>query len=303
MIDYIKINPGLQGIVVVLNYHQPKLSMYIQSMIKLLCNIFPSPNFWTHVAFIWTRYYYYLPKEERDRKITILNEFMPEVLKLVKETNGNVPIGNFPTFFVDVDFDRNDQFTRREINNLILWIHNLDPVDVDMVNMADPYIKEIITPLARVLLPTPAAAAQPPSVPSRAGTKAPPSKARISPPPSKARILPPPFRARISPPPPPSRARISPPPPPSRARISPPPPSRARILPLVPSRTGTKAPPPAPPARKEAPPSPLRTGTGNRSAPALPVVKPRASTNDDLYEMEGRWKFRRDLPTPPPYPA
>jgi len=35
MVDYIKSNPGLQCIVIVLNYHQPKLTLSIKTLIKL----------------------------------------------------------------------------------------------------------------------------------------------------------------------------------------------------------------------------------------------------------------------------
>jgi len=144
MVDYIKINPGLQGIVIVLNYHQPKLSLYIQTMIKLLCNLFPSPNLWSHVAFVFSKYYYYLPENEKNRRQVVINQFMPEVLKLVRECNGNQNIQNFPTFFVDTDFERKDQFTCQEIERMILWVHQLSPIDVDMVKVdVDPVIKEI----------------------------------------------------------------------------------------------------------------------------------------------------------------
>jgi len=66
------------------------------------------------------------------------------ILNLVRECNGNQNIQNFPTFFVDTDFERKDQFTCQEIERLILWIHQLSPIDADMVKVdIDPVIKEI----------------------------------------------------------------------------------------------------------------------------------------------------------------
>lgn len=40
MIDYIKKNPGLQAILIVFNFHQPRLALYIKTLIKLLCSIY-----------------------------------------------------------------------------------------------------------------------------------------------------------------------------------------------------------------------------------------------------------------------
>ena len=50
MVDYIKKNPGLQAIIIVFNFHQPRLALYIKTLIKLLCNVFPGANFWSHVG-------------------------------------------------------------------------------------------------------------------------------------------------------------------------------------------------------------------------------------------------------------
>jgi len=114
-------------------------------MIKLLCNIFPTPNLWSHVAFVFTKYYKNLSPQEKARKQVVINQFMPEVLRLVREVHGNQTIQSFPTFFVDTDSNSRDQFTAQEIERLILWVHKLDPIDVDMINVdIDPVIKEII---------------------------------------------------------------------------------------------------------------------------------------------------------------
>ena len=68
MVDYIKNNPGLQAIIIVFNFHQPRLALYIKTLIKLLCNIFPGANFWSHVGLAWTKFYYYLPQEVKKSK-------------------------------------------------------------------------------------------------------------------------------------------------------------------------------------------------------------------------------------------
>ena len=36
-------------------------------MIKVLCNIFPTLNLCSHVAFVFSKYYYYLPKKDKKK--------------------------------------------------------------------------------------------------------------------------------------------------------------------------------------------------------------------------------------------
>jgi len=144
MVDYIKANPGLQGIVIVFNSHQPRLPMNIKTLIKLLCNVFPGADFWNHVALVWTKFYSCL--NERLKK-TIEKSFpklLKNILELVKECNGDNSINSFPTFYVDSDFEVQDPSSREEINRLIAWVHSLSPIDVTKVEKADPNIDKTI---------------------------------------------------------------------------------------------------------------------------------------------------------------
>ncbi|KAG4085979.1 P-loop containing nucleoside triphosphate hydrolase protein [Neocallimastix lanati (nom. inval.)] len=143
MVDYIKSNPGLQGIVIVFNFHQPKLPMNIRTLIMLLCNVFPRADFWRHVALVWTKFYSCLSQKQKDKKDIAVNKFMPKILDLVKETHGDISINSFPTFFVDSDPEENDEFSNEEISRLIAWVHTLTPIDVTKVQEADPNIEKI----------------------------------------------------------------------------------------------------------------------------------------------------------------
>ena len=144
MVDYLKNDQGLQAIVVVLNYHQSRLALHIKLMLKLLCHIFPSHNFWSHVAFVWTRYYSYLPPKEKDKKSVIINEMMPNVSELIRETTGEQSNIKFPTFFIDSDFRKEDEFSCKEVNRLINWVHNLEPINTSNIKTSDGNIKERI---------------------------------------------------------------------------------------------------------------------------------------------------------------
>jgi len=144
MVDYIKSNPGLQCIVIVLNYHQPKLTLSIKTLIILLRSVFPDSDFWSHVALVWTKYYYFLPPEEKSRSSEVVNTFKQEVLELVRNTIGDPSIESFPTFFVDSDLEKKDEFSCDEIKRLLAWAHHLSPIDVTKVKKVDPKIKEIV---------------------------------------------------------------------------------------------------------------------------------------------------------------
>ncbi|KAG4085980.1 P-loop containing nucleoside triphosphate hydrolase protein [Neocallimastix lanati (nom. inval.)] len=142
MIDYIKANPGLQGIVVVINYQQPRLALHIKTILQILCNVFPSSSFWSHVAIVWTKFFYYLPPNMKNKRETTSSKYAQEILELVRSANGDSSIQSFPTFFVDTDFNRKDPDTCVEINKLIDWVSKLSPVDVTKIRHADTEIKE-----------------------------------------------------------------------------------------------------------------------------------------------------------------
>jgi len=145
MVNYLKSNVGVQAVLIVFNYHQPKLASHIKTMMKILYNIFSFPNFWSHVAIVFTRFYHYIPLEEQEKKQTVINKFIPEVLNLVKETTGDQSIKSFPTFFVDADLNNSeDQYSRYQTEELILWAHRLNTIDVDKIKFADPNIKDVI---------------------------------------------------------------------------------------------------------------------------------------------------------------
>jgi len=144
MVNSIKEIPGIQAVLLILNFQQPRLALYIRTIIKLLCNIFSDSNFWGHVALVWTKFYYYLPPKIKNKKDEYTQEMTQEILKLVRETCGDLTISTLPTFLVDCNFKRKDPFSLSEIDRLIEWASNLEPLDMEMVKEADPEIKEFI---------------------------------------------------------------------------------------------------------------------------------------------------------------
>ena len=146
MIDFIKENPGLQAIAIVLNFHQDRFAQNIKTMIKLIWNIFPIEDFWKHVCVVWTKCYCYIPesvvKETKEPKV---EKYQQQIGELIKETTGKSERIIIPMYFVDskgqVGFDNKN--SENEIVRLLTWVRELEPIDVEEVKEADPVYKTV----------------------------------------------------------------------------------------------------------------------------------------------------------------
>ncbi|EDR27771.1 hypothetical protein, conserved [Entamoeba dispar SAW760] len=136
MVDYVKKQEGLQGIVIVLNCTNDRLSANIKAMIKLLCTIFPISDFWEHVCIVWTKCFNYTPLKKIEKQIQTKNvKFLPEVIKLAEETTGD-KIVKIPMYFVDSRPDDDEIDNTRsedEIVMLLTWARSLPSINVGKV--------------------------------------------------------------------------------------------------------------------------------------------------------------------------
>ncbi|GAT99074.1 AIG1 family protein putative [Entamoeba histolytica] len=86
MVNYIKEREGLKGIVIILNFTNPRLSDSIQTMIKMICKIFPISDFWEHVCIVWTKCSCDTPEKKLVRQRESKKEkFLPEFKELAKK--------------------------------------------------------------------------------------------------------------------------------------------------------------------------------------------------------------------------
>ena len=129
MIDYIKSNPGLQSIIIVINFNQKSFGLHIRTILKVLYIIFPTSDFWSHVAIIWTKFYYYLSEKEKNEREINSSKYIQKIINNIKTTIDDITIKSFPSFFVDSDFEKKDQFSCEEINKLVAWVNQLSPLD------------------------------------------------------------------------------------------------------------------------------------------------------------------------------
>ncbi|EMD45746.1 AIG1 family protein [Entamoeba histolytica KU27] len=66
IVDIVKEQEGINGIVIVLNYNTNRISNNIIIMIQIMSKIFSSHDFLKHVCIVWNKCYYYIS----DRQLT-----------------------------------------------------------------------------------------------------------------------------------------------------------------------------------------------------------------------------------------
>lgn len=102
-------------------------------MLKLFNDIFAVKDFWTHVAIVFTKCYYYTPEREMKKKIESESKIIKKIQALILETNATFDHTEIPKFMVDSDLQeeeksRLDRRSPEEINTLIAWAASRDPM-------------------------------------------------------------------------------------------------------------------------------------------------------------------------------
>lgn len=105
MVQIINEMKHLHLIVVVLNFTNPRFTASIQYMIKFLCNLFPK-NFAKHVAIVFTHYDHDYQMKINKKKGTdptsaAKNKYVPQIMKLIKETTNEEELKGPPVYFMD----------------------------------------------------------------------------------------------------------------------------------------------------------------------------------------------------------
>ena len=150
MASYVKKHKILHAIIIVLNFEIDRLSGYIQNMLKIFVKMFPIPNFWDHVAFVFTHYYYEMyqknPKKmklKKQKKIERFSELIIELMLKFKNIIEDVQIpkkSNLRFYFVDTemeDIDNKDLNSVEEINRLVGWAASLETFQTDKIVKVD----------------------------------------------------------------------------------------------------------------------------------------------------------------------
>ena len=151
MADYVKNHKSLHSIIIVLNFTVDRLSAYIQEMLKIFVNMFPIPNFWDHVCFVFTHYYAEMiekNKLKKQNKIDKFSDLIHEMMENFKSIVNYIQIPEKSTlrfYFVDTEMDEledKDKNSVEEINRLIKWASNLETFEADKIQKVDNKVLE-----------------------------------------------------------------------------------------------------------------------------------------------------------------
>ena len=146
ILNYIIKHNSLELILLVFNFQAPRFNLYYKNLIKFLCNAFPK-NFSHHVGFIFTNYdHNYQLKINKKNKIdpreTKKKKYVPEIMKLISQTTNEKIFLSPPIFFLDSYGIEGDDYSKKEMTNLIYFTKTLKPIDI--YQKKDLFIKEEI---------------------------------------------------------------------------------------------------------------------------------------------------------------
>ena len=147
-------NAGVRAICLLINFSQPRFSMYLQKQIHIYCQLFPIEDFWEHVCIIFTKAFYYIPEnnfDETKNELESENGLINEIIKYIKEctkkiNEENQNLRNFieirvpnklPAYYIDSDLNAEEEKnvrTKEEIHKLIQWARTKDYLDVKNIN-------------------------------------------------------------------------------------------------------------------------------------------------------------------------
>lgn len=86
MNQFIKNNPRIKGIIILLKFTDNKLTGSIKKSLKIFYDMFPLNNFWSHVAICFSYYYDTNPEAKIQRKNLLIKNYEKEFKKIMQQS-------------------------------------------------------------------------------------------------------------------------------------------------------------------------------------------------------------------------
>ena len=148
------INAGIRAIFILLNFNDPKFKDYLRKQIQIYTLLFPIADFWKHIGIVFTKAYYFFPKEEFERikkdlesENGLVNAIRDFILQCTNDLNKSrkkskhfkeIKVPNkLPIFYIDSDLnieENKNPRTKEEIDKLIKWARNKEYLDFQNIN-------------------------------------------------------------------------------------------------------------------------------------------------------------------------
>ena len=125
---YIKSLGELNGIIIVMNSRENRISESIQTMLKMICNTFEY-RYFNNISFVFTRF----PSEREESEEIRKNkeEFVMQAKELIKKFYGQDELpGTLPYFFINSYLDEPDYDSLHAREKILQWVSCLKPLHI-----------------------------------------------------------------------------------------------------------------------------------------------------------------------------
>ena len=86
MNDFIKKNPRIKGIIILLKFTDNRLTGSVKKSLKIFCNMFPMNNFWNHVIIVLSHFYANNNEEKQKRKTELIKHYKQEFITIMNQS-------------------------------------------------------------------------------------------------------------------------------------------------------------------------------------------------------------------------
>ena len=126
MNDFIKQNPRIKGIIILLKFTDNRLTGSIKKSLKIFYNMFPMNNFWNHVVLIFSHFYANTEQEKQRRKEALIRKYNQEFTNIMNQSkiehNNFILPSSIKIYFCELK--NPDEDTKNEISNAINYLKN-----------------------------------------------------------------------------------------------------------------------------------------------------------------------------------
>lgn len=147
MSQFIKNNPRIKGIIILLKFTDNKLTGSIKKSMKTFYNMFPMNNFWSHVVIVFSYYYDTNSEAKLQRKKLLIKNYEKEIKKIMQQSKSEhkdfiIP-ENIKMYFSELK--NPDEESKLEIKKVIDYLKTKEQMFKKIEEkIEEPKIKESI---------------------------------------------------------------------------------------------------------------------------------------------------------------